>query len=62
VALNGLNNRVLCTDACCKMQQASVHKVLKTNALGAMQKESDPKIHICRPLSLGFVNFDCVYG
>jgi dynactin complex subunit len=40
----------------------SLHKVLKTNALGAMQKESGQKIHICRPPSLGFVNFDCVYG
>ena len=27
----------------------------------AQQKESDPKIHICRPPSLGFVNYDCVY-
>ena len=27
----------------------------------ARQKESDPKIHICRPPSLGFVNYDCVY-
>ena len=42
-------------------QQGNRVTYCRIGSCAARQKESGPKIHICRPPSLGFVNYDCVY-
>ena len=52
---------VLCDSPAVEEQQENHVTYCRIGSCVARQKESDPKIHICRPPSLGFVNYDCVY-